>query len=48
MMGYLEVLHLQEKVKEVWGTSYSEQRFAEFYLSNGPAPFQMIEEQLVP
>lgn len=48
MMGYLEVLHLQEKAKEVWGTSYSEQRFAEFYLSNGPAPFQMIEEQLVP
>lgn len=43
IVGYLEILELKEHAKELWGRDYSEMRFHTFYLSMGPAPFEVME-----
>lgn len=45
-LGYLEILSLQDKARELWGESYTDYRFHCFYLDNGPADFLSLEEQL--
>lgn len=45
-LGYLEILELKEQAKELWGDSYSDYRFHQFYLENGPADFSNLLQQL--
>lgn len=45
-LGYLEILSLQERAKELWGSEYSEYRFHCFYLDCGPSDFLSLREQL--
>ena len=45
-LGYLEILSLQEKARELWGEDYTDYRFHCFFLDNGPADFLSLEEQL--
>lgn len=45
-LGYLEILLLQEKARELWGDAYTDYRFHCFYLDNGPADFLSLEEKL--
>ena len=46
-LGYLEVLSLQERAKELWGDGYSDYRFHCFYLDCGPSDFLSLQERLV-
>lgn len=45
-LGYLEILKLKTEAKEKWGDAYSEYRFHQFYLENGPADFGNLRKQL--
>ncbi len=45
-LGYLEILELQAKAKEVWGEGYSDYRFHQFYLDCGPSDFTSLQERL--
>ena len=45
-LGYLEILSLQEKAKELWGEEYSDYRFHCFYLDCGPSDFLSLQERL--
>lgn len=45
-LGYLEILELKKEAQSLWGTSYSDYRFHEFYLQNGPADFSNLSQQL--
>lgn len=45
-LGYLEILSLQEKAKELWGEEYSDYRFHCFYLDCGPSDFLSLQEEL--
>ena len=45
-LGYLEILNLKEEARQLWGNAYSEYRFHQFYLENGPADFTNLELQL--
>lgn len=45
-LGYLEIVALKEKAKEIWGDGYSDMRFHTFFLESGPAPFSMLEDAL--
>ena len=46
-LGYLEILQLKEKAKELWGAEYSDLRFHTFYLDCGPSDFSSLEERLL-
>ena len=46
-LGYLEILSLQEKAKELWQSGYSDLRFHTFYLDCGPSDFTSLEERLL-
>lgn len=45
-LGYLEILSLQERAKELWGSEYSDYRFHCFYLDCGPSDFLSLRERL--
>lgn len=45
-LGYLEILQLQEKAKEIWGSTYTDCAFHIFYLDCGPSDFTSLQEQL--
>ncbi|MBQ9142336.1 MAG: DUF885 domain-containing protein [Lachnospiraceae bacterium] len=45
-LGYLEILALREEAKALWGNSYSDYAFHEFFLENGPADFNNLAKQL--
>lgn len=45
-LGYLEILELKKEAQSLWGTSYTDYRFHEFYLQNGPADFSNLSQQL--
>ena len=44
--GYLEILALREDAKALWGASYTDYAFHEFFLQNGPADFRTLGEVL--
>lgn len=45
-LGYLEILALQEKAKELWGQDYTPLRFHTFLLQAGPSDFTNLEKRL--
>lgn len=45
-LGYLEILSLQEKAKELWQEDYTDLRFHTFFLDCGPSDFTSLEEHL--
>lgn len=45
-LGYLEILSLQEKARELWGEEYTDYRFHTFYLDCGPSDFLSLQERL--
>ena len=45
-LGYLEILSLQERAKELWGEEYTDYRFHCFYLDSGPSDFLSLQERL--
>ncbi len=45
-LGYLEILRLKEKAISLWGNDYSDLRFHQFVLENGPADFKTLQEAL--
>lgn len=44
--GYLEILALQNEARALWGESYSDYAFHEFFLQNGPADYRTLGEVL--
>lgn len=44
--GYLEFLELKKEAITLWGDSFSQKRFHKFVLDIGPAPFDLIREEL--
>lgn len=45
-LGYLEILALREKARELWGADYTDYRFHLFFLDSGPSDFLSLEERL--
>lgn len=45
-LGYLEILSLREKARELWGADYTDYRFHLFFLDSGPSDFLSLEERL--
>lgn len=45
-LGYLEILALKQEAMKIWGDAYSDYRFHQFYLENGPADFTNLKLQL--
>lgn len=45
-LGYLEILELKQEAKKLWGNSYDDLSFHEFYLSRGPADFENLRKAL--
>lgn len=45
-LGYLEILELQKEAKTLWGDSYSDYAFHQFYLDRGPSDFTSLLECL--
>ena len=45
-LGYLEIMELKEKAKELWGPSFTPKRFHTFILNNGPADYRTLERLL--
>lgn len=45
-VGYLEILALQQKARDLWGADYSDLRFHTFFLNMGPSDFTSLEEAL--
>ena len=45
-LGYLEILSLQDKAKELWGQDYTPIRFHTFLLQAGPSDFSNLEKRL--
>ena len=46
-LGYLEILSLQDRAKELWQNEYTDLRFHTFYLDCGPSDFATLEEELL-
>ena len=46
-LGYLEILSLQEKARQLWQGGYTDLRFHTFYLDCGPSDFTTLEEKLL-
>ncbi|MEG0792363.1 MAG: DUF885 domain-containing protein [Lachnospiraceae bacterium] len=47
-IGYLEFLELKKVAIKRWGNDFSQKRFHETVLDIGPAPFDVIREQISP
>ena len=45
-LGYLEILSLREKARELWGADYTDYRFHLFFLDSGPSDFLSLGERL--
>ena len=45
-LGYIEILELQKKAEEIWGTDYTPLRFHTFLLETGPSDFDNLNRQL--
>ena len=45
-LGYLEIESLRESAEQKLGTSYTIQKFHEFFLQTGPAPFVVLQDRL--
>jgi len=45
-LGYLEILALKEEAQNLWGSSYTDYAFHEFFLQNGPADYRTLGEVL--
>ena len=45
-VGYLEILELRDKAKELWGDEYSDCKFHEWILKTGPGDFGSLGEFL--
>ena len=45
-LGYMEILNLQEKAKELWADSYSDYAFHKYFLECGPSDFATLLESL--
>ena len=45
-VGYLEILKLKEKAKELWADSYSDYRFHQWLLATGGGDYKNLEELL--
>lgn len=45
-LGYLEILELKKEAARLWGNTYNDRRFHQFYLENGPADFTNLRMQL--
>ena len=45
-LGYLEILALQDEARALWGESYTDYAFHEFFLQNGPADYRTLGEVL--
>ncbi len=46
-IGYLEIIELRNLAKEIQGDEFTLKNFHEFLLDFGPAPFELIRENLV-
>ena len=42
-LGYLEIESLRFNAQEKWGDDYTDYRFHEFILDNGPADFRTLQ-----
>lgn len=45
-LGYLEIVELKKEAQSLWGNDYSDCRFHQFYLENGPADFTNLKRLL--
>lgn len=45
-LGYMEILRLQDKARTLWGDSYTDYKFHQFFLECGPADFASLEQAL--
>lgn len=45
-LGYLEILSLKEKARELWKEDYNDYRFHQFFLDCGPSDFDTLEMTL--
>lgn len=45
-LGYLEIEELRETAEQELGESYTNQKFHEFFLQIGPAPFVVLQDRL--
>lgn len=45
-LGYLEILSLRSKAQVLWNEAYTDYLFHKFFLENGPADFQTLNELL--
>jgi uncharacterized protein (DUF885 family) len=45
-LGYLEILALQDDARALWGESYTDYTFHEFFLQNGPTDYRTLGEIL--
>lgn len=45
-LGYLEILALKEKARDLWGTDYQDRQFHQFFLECGPSDFENLRNQL--
>lgn len=45
-IGYLEIIELRSLAKQLQGSEFSLKRFHEFFLNFGPAPFELIRQEL--
>lgn len=41
-LGYLEILSLQEEARTLWGNTYTDYAFHEFFLQKGPADYRTL------
>ena len=45
-LGYLEILQLKKEAVRLWGSTYNDRRFHQFYLESGPSDFTNLIMQL--
>ncbi len=45
-LGYLEILELREEAQDKLGNDFSLKEFHDFFLTTGPAPFVVLQDQL--
>lgn len=45
-LGYLEIVSLRETAEQKLGENYTNQKFHEFFLQTGPAPFIVLQDRL--
>lgn len=46
-LGYLEILSLKEKARQLWSEQYSDLAFHTFLLNSGPADFETLQTLLI-